>query len=213
MAADACSGTDLTLTADGTAINPNAETDAMSSADADGANATVSGLMDDTVLYFCVDVSENEVAIPVVGSAADMDGYMISVTPMHGMASGPVGSGAGGAIDRNGTTLNITYLSVHPAYNQRLVIVNRGHREAEFWMDTFQTESGTMVMNEIRGTVAAGSRMVIRVQDTLEVNQGGMTRASGTLNLTAPNNMIDVMTLQVHPGTGQIDTTIYQHTP
>ena len=53
------------------------------------------------------------------------------------------------------------------------------------------------------------SRMVIRIQDMLMVNEGGMPRASGTLNLTAPEGEIDVMTLQVHPGTGQIDTTVY----
>ena len=62
--------------------------------------------------------------------------------------------------------------------------------------------------------VAGKSRAVVRVQDALSTT--GMTpktRASGTMNLTAPSDDIDVMTLQVHPGTGQIDTTIYQHTP
>ena len=208
----ACGGGGLRLTVAGTtpnsrvAIDPNSLTNPVMSADATGADGVATGT---GPFYFCVVVDENEVAIPAIGDDRDLDGYSITATPLHGDSPGTSKSGAGGSIDRNGTTLNITYLSVHPAYNQRLVIVNRSAREAAFWMDEFQTEDGTMVMNEIRGTVASNSRMVIRVQDTLEVNEGGMTRASGTLNLTAPEAEIDVMTLQVHPGTGQIDTTVY----
>ena len=210
---DCTGGASLTLqaaNADGknVAINPLSEDNATFASQATRAVGTAEG---GGPFYFCVLVGSNEVAIPAIGDDRDLDGYSITATPMNGKTPGPAKTGNAGAIDRNGTTLNITYLSVHPAYSQRLVVVNRGTREAEFWMDEFQTEAGTMVMNEIRGTVAPKSRMVIRVQDALEVNEGGMTRASGTLNLTAPNRNIDVMTLQVHPGTGQIDTTVYQH--
>ena len=201
-----CSGTDLTLTAGGMTINPLAATDPTSSADADGANAMVTG---DGPFYFCVDVSMNEVAIPTVGDPDMMNGYMISVTPMHGTTAGPAGSGAGGAINRDGASINITYLSLDPAYSQRLVIVNRTARPATFWMDEFQRETGTVIIGEIRGTVDAMSRRVIDVQNVLSKNMGGQDRASGILNLTAPTENVDVMTVQVHPGTGQIDTTIY----
>lgn len=190
------------------AIAPNDRDNPTMSKDATQGDATVSGA---GPFYFCVLVSENEVPIPAVGDDRDMDGYKISVTPLSGTSPGPSASDQnGGSIDRNGVTVNITYLSTHPAYNQRLVIVNRGAREAEYWMDEFQTEEGTMVMSsDIRGTVPAKSRTVIRVQDKLMVNESGMARASGTLNLTAPEAEIDIMTLQVHPGTGQIDTTVY----
>lgn len=213
--ADDCTGgKHLTLTIDGDDINPLDDDDPTFAAEADGGEAdNVSG----TMFYFCVNVGTNEVAIPTVGDDRMMDGYEMTVTSLHGKTEGPSTTGAAGAIDRNGTTVNITYLSTHTAYNQRLVIVNRGAREAEFWMDTFQAESGTMVMSNpdsdlysmgLRGTVDAGSRLVIRMQDALMV-EGGNPRASGTLNLTAPTDDIDVMTLQVHPGTGQIDTTVY----
>ena len=209
----ACGNNPLTLQVPGAtadswvAIDPNARDNATFSAQATRGSVTVKG---NGTFYLCVLVSENEVEIPAVGDDRDMDGYKINVTPLHGTAKGPALSGGnGGAIDRNGTTVNITYLSVHPAYNQRLVIVNRGSREAAYWMNEFQTESGTTVTSELEGTVAAKSRMVIRVQDALAVNADGMSRASGTLNLTAPEADIDVMTLQVHPGTGQIDTTTY----
>ena len=173
--------------ADGDDVDPNAEEDPVFSADAVKGTASVSG---NGPHYFCVLTTDgddyNEVAIPAIGDEDDMDAYEIEVTVKAGSTRGPDETDDGGAIVRNGTTLNLTYLSLHPAYNQRLVVVNRGKRDAEFWMDDFQTEDGTEIMNEIRGTVKAESRMVIRVQDELTVNMGGRTRASGTMNLTAP---------------------------
>ena len=76
----------------------------------------------------------------------------------------------------------------------------------------FQSEPGTMISSKmgtdgISGTVGPGMRMVVKVQDVLEST--GELRASGTLNLTAPEANVDVMTVQVHPGTGQVDTTLY----
>lgn len=184
-------------------ISPTSTSNPTFSAQATEGRATVTG---DGPFYLCVNVSQNEIPIPVVGDDRELDGYKITVTPTGSSAA--TADANGGSIDRNGTTINITYLSTHEAYNQRLVIVNRGTREAEFWMDEFQTEAGTMVMESmIEGTVAAKSRMVVRVQGALKTS--GMTRASGTLNLTAPEDEIDVMTIQVHPGTGQIDTTSY----
>ena len=185
--------------------------DPVFSADATTGTASVTGLGPH---YFCVLTENaagdaNEVQIPVVGDDRDLDGYAISVTTTAGDASGPMESGNGGSIDRNGTTVNVTYLSLDPSYNQRLVIVNRSSRDADFWMDQFQTEEGTMISGEIRGVVMAGTRMVVDVQNVLMHNMGGQDRASGTLNLTAPQGHVDVMTVQVHPGTGQIDTTMY----
>ena len=204
----ACTGgSHLVLaTADG-AINPTADTNATFSADATEGSAEVGG---PGPFYLCVNVSENEVEIPAVGDDRDKDGYKITVTPLHGKSPGPAKvENAGGAIDKNGASINITYLSLDPSYDQRLVIVNRSMREADFWMTEFQTEEGTMISGEIRGTVGAMSRMVVNVQNVLMTNMGGENRASGTLNLTAPTGNVDVMTVQSHPGTGQIDTTMY----
>ena len=196
------------MTADGT-INPNHETTPTSSADATSGTASVTG---NGPHYFCVLTTmgdkSNQVQIPEIG-AEDMDAYSIAVTLKAGSDTGPEETGDGGGIERNGTTVNVTYLSLDPSYNQRLVIVNRSTRDADFWMDQFQTEEGTMISGEIRGVVMAGTRMVVDVQNVLMNNMGGQDRASGTLNLTAPTGNVDVMTVQVHPGTGQIDTTMY----
>ena len=211
--AASCTGTPLALSApnaDGEqmAINPTGDNPTYSAA----ANRGVATVTGGGPFQLCVDVATNEVAIPAVGDDRMMDGYMMTVTPMSGgpmaRTAGPEASGAAGAIDRNGTTVNISYLSVHPAYNQRLVIVNRGARDAEFWMDDFQTEEGTEISGEIRGTVGAGSRMVIRVQEAL-TSVSGQLRASGTINLTARDTAVDIMTIQENLGTGQLDTTMY----
>ena len=200
--------------ADGDAVDPNDEMDPVFSADATTGTASVTATADFLgPYYFCVLTTRgnmaNEVQIPVVGDDRDLDGYTINVTTTGGDSSGPMETGNGGAIDRNGTTVNVTYLSLDPSYNQRLVIVNRSPRDADFWMDQFQTEEGTMISGEIRGVVMSGTRVVVDVQNVLMNNMGGQDRASGTLNLTAPNEHVDVMTVQVHPGTGQIDTTMY----
>ncbi|MCY4057563.1 MAG: hypothetical protein OXG44_06150 [Gammaproteobacteria bacterium] len=211
---DSCSGgTHLVLSAPSAddptkqaTINPTADNPTFSAAATQG-NATVTG---EGPFYLCVNVGANEVPIPAVGDDRDLNGYKITVTPMHGKTASSMvtADAAGGSIDRNGATINITYLSLDPSYNQRLVIVNRSGREAGFWMDNFQTEEGTEIMGEIRGTVGSMSRMVIDVQNELSNNAGGQDRASGTLNLTAPTGNIDVMTVQVHPDTDQIDTTL-----
>ncbi|MDE0420332.1 MAG: hypothetical protein OXK76_05500 [Gammaproteobacteria bacterium] len=211
-----CGGTALTLSApnadgDQVSINPLADTNPTFSAMANQGAATVSG---GGPFQLCVNVSTNEVAIPAVGDDRMLDGYMMTVTPMSGPATGrsagPAKSGAAGSIDRNGTTVNIAYLSTNLSYNQRLVIVNRGSRDADFWMDDFQTEEGISITGEISGTVKAGTRMVVRVQDMLDSSDEiGAPRASGTLNLTAREAAVSVMTIQENLGTGQLDTTMY----
>ena len=214
MVATSASCTDggLTLQIGDDAIDPDDEDDPTTAAEADTATGTHGG----TTRYFCVLVNENTATLPVVaGSGPGLhDGYSIDVEPMAGgKAVGTAAMGAAaGSIGRNGTTVNISFLTTHPEYNQRLAIVNRGSEDALFWMDNFQTETGTTVMNttDISGMVPAGGRAIIRIDDHLML-EGIHTRAAGTLNLNAPPVTIDVMTVQFHAGTGTVDTTIYQH--
>lgn len=189
------------------------------------ANARVTGNAVGTN-YFCVLVNGNTDPIPEIGDP-DMPGeYTLTVTPVLADAdnrpypSGAIGAGATavGAIDRNGTTVHVPYLSTHMGYNQRLVLVNRGADSALFWIEdeSFNLEEGTMLMrNDLSPdnarTIPGDGRLVIRVQDNIAFNADGMTRGAATVNVAAPTRDIDVMTIQVHPGTGQIDTTVYQH--
>ena len=211
-----CMDGGLTLQVDDDAIAPDADMDPTTAADADTATMTLTH--ESEPRYFCVLVDTNTATIPVVaGSGPDKnDGYSIAVQPRVGGMDGGVaveGEDAG-SIGRNGTTVNISFLTTHPEYNQRLAIVNRGSEDALFWMDNdnFQTETGTTVMDttDISGMVPAGGRIIIRIDDHLQL-EGIHTRAAGTLNLNAPPVTIDVMTVQFHEGTGTVDTTIYQH--
>lgn len=174
------------------------------------------------VNYFCVLVDGNTDPIPEIGDPAMKNAYMLTAHVMlkeSGTVKRPFGPSisdamAAGAIDRNGTTVHVTYLSTHEAYNQRLVLVNRGGDAAKFWVDSFNLEDGTTtMMNELSSdmdlSIPANGRLVIRVQDKITFD--GMTRGAATVNVAAPTRDIDVMTIQVHPGTGQIDTTIYQN--
>jgi hypothetical protein len=208
-----CTDGGLTLRIDDDAIDPDDEDNPTTAVEADTATGTHGG----TTRYFCVLVNENTATLPVVaGSGPGLhDGYSIDVEPMAGgEAVGVAAMGAAaGSIDRNGTTVNISFLTTHPEYNQRLAIVNRGSENALFWMDNFQTETGTTVVMDatnISGMVPAGGRAIIRIDDHLQL-EGIHTRAAGTLNLNAPPVTIDVMTVQFHDGTGTVDTTIYQH--
>ena len=45
-----------------------------------------------------------------------------------------------GEILRNGTTVHIPYLTIHPSYNQRIVIVNRGTEAADYMITCSRSE-------------------------------------------------------------------------
>ncbi|MYJ75174.1 MAG: hypothetical protein F4089_08775 [Gammaproteobacteria bacterium] len=158
----------------------------------------------------------NTTVIPAIGDEAQLDAYRVTATSLLELATdttaaveGPSGSADGGAINRNGTSVNISYLSLDDERNQRLVIVNRCPCEVEYWMDSFQAEDNTSVFGRIQGTVAPKSRRVIRVQDVLQYNRDeGMPRAAGIINLTAAERDIDIMTVQEETNAA-IDTTIY----
>lgn len=210
---DCTGGSPLTLTADGKAIDPGATLDPTYSADADGGHTTLAG---EGPFYLCVNTAGNTTAIPAIGDEDQLDGYRVTATSLLQMATdnaaaveGALGSANGGSINRNGTSVNITYLSLDDSLNQRLVIVNRCSCEVEYWMDSFQAEDNTNVYGRVQGTVPPKSRLEIRVQDVLEYNRDtGMPRAAGTINLTASERDINIMTVQENTGAA-VDTTIY----
>jgi hypothetical protein len=168
--------------------------------------------------YFCVLVGEpnpNETPIPIIGGQSK-GAYSLTVTPqLKGAATvnpvrpAAITSDEAGSIDRNGTTVNVSYLSTADAIRQRLVIVNRGADPAMYWMSNFQTEEGVMVDTEmLTGEVPANSRLVLRVWEAVSITGG--SRASGTIDVAAPKANIDVMTVQWRTDTGNFDTTLYQ---
>ena len=114
-----------------------------------------------------------------------------------------------GSIVRNGTTVNIPYLTTFEDYNQRLVIVNRGATDANYSV-TFTTEDGTTATagTAATGTVPAGEVLSIKASDI--VTLAGRTRTAATLVVVAPGANIDVATNQVNLSDGSTDTVVYQ---
>lgn len=168
--------------------------------------------------YFCVLVTGNTEPIPEIGNPSAPASYKLVITPTLAVATNPFKPGAVakdvGAIDRNGTTVHLTYLTTNPFVDQRLVLVNRGADAAMFWVEDFNLEEGTtLMMNNLsipeENMIPGNGRLVVGIANSIELD--GQTRGSATVNVAAPTRDIDVMTIQRSPFTDEVDTTVYQH--
>ena len=139
------------------------------------------------------------------------------------------GTGPGGSIDRDGTTVRIGYLQAITSFtnanaetigwNQRLVITNHGSAAAEVRLGAFNEEEGVTVSceedarwtcsdnEELVFDIDAGSQMVVKVADMIDVEGGG--RTAGTLTIAADASQVSVATTQVTLPGGQTDTVRY----
>ena len=172
--------------------------------------------------YFCVLVNGNTDPIPEIGDPANPGEYNLTITPMlanndnHPFKPAAFSDDVG-AIDRNGTTVHLPYLTTNPEVDQRLVLVNRGSDAVAFWIedDSFNLEAETTLMTNnlspdmVDAMVPGNGRLVLRTVDELEFM--GQDRGAATVNVAAPTRDIDVMTIQRSPATGEVDTTVYQH--
>ena len=136
--------------------------------------------------------------------------YHGAITEGTGTLAREIASGVIGQIRRNGTTVKLTYLTVSAKYNQRLIIVNDGANDASYEIGPFVTEAGTTATAKAAasGTVSAGSKVVLRVADVVEI-QGPQARASATLSMNADVDDVQVATTQVTLDDGSTDTVIY----
>ena len=74
---------------------------------------------------------------------------------------------------------------------------------------SFQTEPGVTATagDAATGTVQPGENLVLRVSDIVTFEGG--TRGSGTINVVAPSNRVDIATTQVNLSDGGTDTVVY----
>lgn len=178
----------------GTTLTPDTSTLATATAEVAVANGNL----------FCVEVSGDE-TIP----EAD---YSASVNVRHAVTtSSPnnsTGEGAIGEIDRNGTTVEVAYVTTFTDYNQRILINSRHPVPAEYTI-TFQSEDGvtTMALPAATGVLQPGENLVLRARDVVEI--AGGTRCSATVVVVAPEGNISVATTQVNLADGGTDTVSY----
>ena len=120
-----------------------------------------------------------------------------------------------GAIDRDGTTVHLPYVTTNPFVDQRLVFVNRGADDVSVWIEdsSFNLEEGTtLAMNGLgddAGKMVPGNgRLVVVVKEYVEFD--GQDRGAAAVNVAAPTRDIDVMSIQRSPFTDEVDTTLYE---
>ncbi len=120
-------------------------------------------------------------------------------------------SGVFAEIVRDGLSVDIPYISTYSGYNHRLVLTNKGSRDADYQV-TFTTEDGVTATagTYARGTVPAREVMVIKMTDlvTLEAEEGNSPRAAGVITFEVPSTTITVATTQVNISDGSTDTVV-----
>jgi hypothetical protein len=158
--------------------------------------------------------AKSELCYTAGGDAIPEGSYSVSVAlePAVATKSSPTASLSGtmGAIQHNGTTVQLPYLTTFSDYNQRIVMVNRGSADADYSVSNFQTESDTTAVagTAATGTIPAGGSAVVKVSDVVTLT--GKTRTAATVNIVAATGNISVATTQVNLADSSTDTIVLQ---
>ena len=117
---------------------------------------------------------------------------------------GPVIQANFGRIRRNGTTVQLPFLSTYENYNDRIIIVNRANFPANYDLK-FHTEEGVRAIPGAKasGTLAEKTTTVLRARDVVTLNGG--VRTAATLSIALSRDTVDVMTQRVNLTDGSID--------
>ena len=139
--------------------------------------------------------------------------YYGTITQNTGALSRNLADGVIGQIRRNGTTVNLTHLTLAEKYNQRLVIVNDGANDVRYGIGPFMTEDGVTATPKsmASGVVPAGEQVVVPVADIVSFSSadGRRHRAAATLTMNADVDDVQVATTLVNLADGSTDTVIY----
>ena len=117
-----------------------------------------------------------------------------------------------GMIMRDGTTVELPYLTQYSPYNQRIVVRNRG--AAARYEFTFDAEDDVRVMpgEDAGGMLEANSTKYFSLlYGDLVTIEGSPNRAAATLSIETQPHFIDVLVSQTNAG-GSTDTVVYTKT-
>lgn len=116
-------------------------------------------------------------------------------------------SGALGEITRNGTSIQVPYVTTYNEYNQRFVLVNRSNKPAPYSF-SFTEEAGVTATagTKATGTIPANETLIIPAVDV--VTLAGKTRTAATITVTAQSANIDAATTTVDLTDGVTDTVV-----
>lgn len=150
--------------------------------------------------YLCVTVTGTPV-IPE-GTYTGSITYTAIATPAFAPAAF---NGTVGSIVRNGTTIQVPYVSTFADYNQRLVLVNRGSSDVTYAI-TFTPEVGVTATAgaAASGTLKANSTTILSAKDVVTVT--GATRTAATVAIVSAAANIDAATTMVNLSDKSTDT-------
>ena len=115
-----------------------------------------------------------------------------------------------GRIRRDGTRVQIPFLTTYSGYTQRVVIVNRNTKPVSYAFK-FTAEDGVTAMpgEAAEGMVPAQGRAVLKATDIVSL-EGGKTRTAATLDVVAESGTVDVATVQVNMNDKGTDTVLLE---
>jgi hypothetical protein len=150
--------------------------------------------------YLCVTVSGTPV-IPEATYTASVT-YTAIATPAFAPAAF---NGTVGSIVRNGTTVQVPYLTTFADYNQRLVLVNRGNADVAYNV-SFTPETGVTAApgSAATGTLKANSTTVVKASDLVTIT--GSSRTAATVAIVSANANIDAAITSVNLSDKSTDT-------
>ena len=108
---------------------------------------------------------------------------------------------------------HLPYLATAPGYAQELLIVNRGAKAADLWLDDLTsngTDPASLVPPAAPETLAKEFTQTLAVTDLVDLGEGG-EEGSATLSINAASRNVDVLTILTNQATGSTDTV--QHAP
>ena len=162
----------------------------------------------ETMQYLCISVDSDGEEFEGIPDTA----HYMAITSLSGV-SNAVFEPEGATytlrrIRRDGTTVQIPYLTTYEGINQRIVLSNRGTRDAVFRI-VFRTEDGVMadpMMTEDM-MLNAGQTQTLRAVDVVTLTGG--SRAAATVMVEARPGNIDVTSVTVNRETQDTDTVVH----
>ena len=114
-----------------------------------------------------------------------------------------------GRIRRDGTRVQIPYLSTMIGYTQRVVIVNRNSAAVSYAF-AFTPGDGVIATpgEAAQGTVPANGALTLRVIDIVTLE--GAMHTAATLDVVAASDSIDVLTMNVNLNDAGTDTVLME---
>lgn len=151
-------------------------------------------------ISLCVSKADNANVLNATAfTAAAAYDKLVDFTPAA--AAGEVGT-----IVRNGTTIQVPFVSTFADYKQRLVLVNRGSADVAYNI-SFTPEAGTTATANAAatGTLAAGKTTVLNSTDVVALT-GATTRTAATITVVSSPSKIDAATTMVNVSDKSTDT-------